>query len=220
MTRNGARTRVDGDQRTRAQCVRVPATHGNDASKRARVASCYEFIRQLPRSGLVQQAHAADAQEACARLMRTAFGFQVNPIMSWWVYGKDKSGKRVVWEIDIDFMQVVFVLGLLVTFFVPALLRGPLAIFADGIRFISAGLACVIVSKISLFRRGIWVSWGPRVMSKWWARLYKVGYALIAIGIFLVLVAHGRASHPNPPLYPTWGLQQEGERNRALPRRG
>lgn len=140
--------------------------------------------------------------------------------MSWWVYGKDKSGRRVVWEIDVDFMQVVFVLGILATFFAPALLRGPTAIFADGIRFIGAGLACLVVSKVSLFRRGVWFSWGPRAMTKWWARLYKVGYAIIAIGIFLVLVAYGRAWHPNPPLYPTSGSQPRGERNGALPRRG
>jgi hypothetical protein len=114
--------------------------------------------------------------------------------MSWWVYGKDRSGKRVVWQIDVDFMQVVFVLGLLVTFFAPALLRGPMAIFADGIRFLVAGVACLLVSKTSLFRRGMWVSWGPAAMTKWWARVYKLGYALMAIGVFLVLVAYGRAS--------------------------
>jgi hypothetical protein len=31
-------------------------------------------------------------------------------------------------------------------------------------------------------------------MTKWWARLYKLGYALMAVGIVLVFVAYGRAS--------------------------
>ena len=63
-------------------------------------------------------------------------------------------------------MQVIFVLGLVVTFFAPAFLRGPIAIFADGIRFLVAGVGCLVVSKISLFRREVWVSWGPKVMTK------------------------------------------------------
>jgi hypothetical protein len=114
--------------------------------------------------------------------------------MSWWVYGKDKSGRRVVWEIDVDLMQVVFLLGLVLTFFAPAFLRGPMAIFADGIRFLVAGLGCLVVSKTPLFRRDIWVSWGPRLMTKWWGRLYKLGYALMTIGAFLIVVAYGRVS--------------------------
>jgi hypothetical protein len=68
--------------------------------------------------------------------------------MSWWVYGRDKNRKPAVWQIDVDLMQVVFVLGLLVTLFAPSLLRGPTAIVADGIRFLFAGVGCLIVAKI------------------------------------------------------------------------
>lgn len=56
--------------------------------------------------------------------------------MSWWMYGRDETGRRVVWQVDTNPMQVVFLLGLVVTLFAPAPLRGPMAIYADGIRFL------------------------------------------------------------------------------------
>src|SRR5207249_12045958 len=46
---------------------------------------------------------------------------------------------------------------------------------------------------ISLFRRGIWVSWGSGPMTVWWSRVYKLGYILISVGVALILVAHGAA---------------------------
>jgi hypothetical protein len=112
--------------------------------------------------------------------------------VSWWVNGRDKSGKRALWAIDVDLMQIVLVAGLAVTLFAPRLLRGPAAIFGDAIRIFGVGFACLAASKVSLFRRGIWISWGPRLMTKWWARVYKLGYALMAISVFLGLVAYGR----------------------------
>jgi len=49
------------------------------------------------------------------------------------------------------------------------------------------------MAKVSLFRRGIWVSWGSGPMTVWWSRVYKLGYILISVGVALILVAHGAA---------------------------
>lgn len=113
--------------------------------------------------------------------------------MSWWVYRRNADGRHEVWQIDVDLMSIVFVLGLLVVFIVPRWMRGPVAIASDGGVVLSAGLMCLVAAKISLFRRGVWVSWGPRLMTKWWARLYKLGYALMFVGVFLFLLAYGVA---------------------------
>ncbi len=110
--------------------------------------------------------------------------------MSWWMYRRDADGRFVVWQIDVDLMIIVFVLGLLVTFVVPRWMRGPTAIASDAGVLLLAGLSCLTASKISLFRRGVWGSWGPRLMTKLWARLYKIGYGLIFGGVFLLLLAH------------------------------
>ncbi len=110
--------------------------------------------------------------------------------MSWWMYRRDADGRPVVWQIDVDLMFIVFALGLLVTFVVPRWMRGPTVIASDAGVLLFAGLLCLVASKISLFRRGVWVSWGPRLMTKWWARLYKIGYGLILAGVLLLLLAH------------------------------
>lgn len=110
--------------------------------------------------------------------------------MSWWVYRRNADGRHEVWQIDVDLMSIVFVLGLVVTFVVPRWMRGPIVVASDGGVLLVAGLLCLVASKISLFRRGIWVSWRPNLMTKWWARLYMVAYALIFGGVLLLLLAH------------------------------
>lgn len=93
-------------------------------------------------------------------------------------------------RIDIEPMGLIFILGLIVTLMVPRWMNRPIAILSDAVVILSTGLLCVIAAKISLFRRGVWVSWGPRLMTKWWARLYKVGYVFMGLGVFLLLLAY------------------------------
>ncbi len=50
------------------------------------------------------------------------------------------------------------------------------------------GLAPLVRAKMSLFRRGVWISFGPSRLSPELRRAYWTGYAFIAIGVFLNLV--------------------------------
>ncbi len=50
------------------------------------------------------------------------------------------------------------------------------------------GLILLIISKVSLFRRGIWFSFGPKLMTRGYARLYKLAYVLIGTGVFFLLM--------------------------------
>jgi hypothetical protein len=93
-------------------------------------------------------------------------------------------------RIDIEPMGLIFILGLMVTLVVPRWMNRPVAILSDGVVVLSTGLLCVIAAKISLFRQGIWLSWGPKRMTKWWARLYRVGYVLMGFGVVLLLLAY------------------------------
>jgi len=52
--------------------------------------------------------------------------------------------------------------------------------------FVVGGIVCLILAKVSLFRRGIWISFGPALM-KDKARLYKIAYSLMGIGLLLFL---------------------------------
>ena len=52
----------------------------------------------------------------------------------------------------------------------------------------AAGLMLLIGAKLSLVRRGAWISWGPGRLSGMLRRVYFAGYALIATGAVVCLV--------------------------------
>ena len=49
----------------------------------------------------------------------------------------------------------------------------------------AAGVGSLLYAKLSLFRQGIWLSFGPAQMDEEHRRSYCSGYALIVIGIVL-----------------------------------
>lgn len=85
-------------------------------------------------------------------------------------------------------MPPMFVLGLFAALFAPALIRDPQSPIAITLWILLSGFLCLTIAKVSLFRQGIWNSWGPRMMTQGYARLYKVAYILLAIGLFLLFV--------------------------------
>ena len=108
--------------------------------------------------------------------------------MSWWVQRKGKDGRYHQWAIDIDPLLLVTVMGVIASILGPAILRDPASalLVLVSIPFV-AGFLCLLVAKVSLYRRGIWWSWGPSQMSKAVRRLYIVAYCLLGMGA-LVLV--------------------------------
>lgn len=111
--------------------------------------------------------------------------------MSFWWYGRSRGGKRYWWLIDTDPMAVLLMVPFIATVIVLNLLSQPFV----PVGFILGGLACLTVAKTSLFRQGIWFSFGPGLMSQGYARLYKVGYVLIGVGALLVLLSNALMSH-------------------------
>ena len=108
--------------------------------------------------------------------------------MSWWSYEKDASGKT--YYVTPEYSGVYF--------FLPTLIAiGSLLYFVNPtgtVRFLLwSGFSCILMAKLSLFRGGIWNSWGTRQMTVRWARLYKLGYALIVLGIVLIIAAYRAA---------------------------
>ena len=102
--------------------------------------------------------------------------------MSWWIKRKDKDGKTHLWAVDVDPLFFMVLLGLLVGLILPNA-HSP-AFSRASITLMFSGFACFLISKISLFRRGTWVSWGASHMSKRYATLYRVGFGLVLLGIF------------------------------------
>lgn len=105
--------------------------------------------------------------------------------MSWWSYEKDASGKVIYVSSDYSGIYPFFVI--LSTIITLQYLMSP----TGTVRFLLwSGFCCILLAKLSLFRRGIWSSWGTREMTVWWARTYQLGYAFIGLGIVLIIMAY------------------------------
>ena len=106
------------------------------------------------------------------------------------------SDKRYFQTTDIELLLPMLLLGLLVSLVFPSLpARGDsLAGIRTGGMILVMGFLVLSAAKISLFRRGIWTSWGPKRMTVGWSRVYKIGYALMGVGLLITIAAY-RAMH-------------------------
>jgi hypothetical protein len=104
--------------------------------------------------------------------------------MSWWIRRKDKDGKTYLWAVDVDPMSLLILFGLILAIILPN------AYGASNI-FMVSGFLCFLISKVSVFRQGVLISWGPSRMAKGYATLYRAGYVLMLAGVFICLIAWG-----------------------------
>ena len=110
--------------------------------------------------------------------------------MSFWIYRRDSRNGKELWQLDVPVDLALLTTGFLFALIVPAVQRfpTPFAIAAGLITL--TGLILLLLCKLSLFRKGIWISWGSRQMSEGYANLYKPAYGLMVVGVgLLALVA-------------------------------
>lgn len=106
--------------------------------------------------------------------------------MSWWISRKGQHGERDYFLVNVPFETVIAITAILAAMIIPAL-ETPSRALPVSIPFLLLGFLCFIVAKISLFRKGIWSSWGPKQMIRPFKVLYVVGYVFMVLGL-LVLV--------------------------------
>ncbi len=108
--------------------------------------------------------------------------------MSFWWYGRKRNGRRYLWQIDTE----PFAIAMTIVFVVVAVALNLLSNLSLAISLsfvlLIGGLACLVVAKISLYRQGIWLSFGPGHMSRGYARLYKIAYVLMGVAALLTLL--------------------------------
>ena len=95
----------------------------------------------------------------------------------------NKEGK-IRW-IDIEPLTAIILIGLLAAIIGPHNLVRALLILPFALSIL--GLVFLIISKVSLFRQGIWFSFGLKLMTRGYARLYRLSYILIGIGVLFLL---------------------------------
>jgi hypothetical protein len=111
--------------------------------------------------------------------------------MSWWIERTEADGTRTITAIDYSLLHVIFLGGFLAT----------VLLFNQWLAWIPVGLGFLLFlgAKLSLFRRGIWVSWGSSPMAPGARRLYLTGYRLMigeaAVLVLLHLMTHAIGRH-------------------------
>jgi hypothetical protein len=108
--------------------------------------------------------------------------------MSLWLSGRDRSGRTLWWLIDADMAQLIIPIGLAAAILIPNINLHPLLFLKAALALMSAGALGLIRAKSSLFRQGVWASWGYGRMSRWNARWYKASYAVMLGGVILLLI--------------------------------
>jgi hypothetical protein len=106
--------------------------------------------------------------------------------MSFWIYKKDKKGRNILWQIDYDPMVFMVIIGLLAALVGPTIFSNPTFIIISPFLLMLAGFICLIIAKVSLWKKGIWQSFGTRHMSLGYAALYQAAYILMTAGIVML----------------------------------
>ena len=102
--------------------------------------------------------------------------------MSFWIYQKNKDGKSSVTSVTVPFEMIIILLGLLAGLLFPRYFHNEVQFGKDALALTFLGFSLFLISKISLFQRGIWNSWGTKQMKKPFNWLYKVGYVFMGLG--------------------------------------
>jgi len=108
--------------------------------------------------------------------------------MSFWFSYKDKSGRNQV--IGVDFLPpvIIILVGMVAAIILPNLLIHPAPFFYLFCATTGMGLILFLISKASLFSKGMLLTFGTKAMSKPFRVCYYLGYALIVLGALGVLV--------------------------------
>jgi|GEM_PF-2292231 len=110
--------------------------------------------------------------------------------MSFWYYKKEKGGKTSLTAVDIPVLLIMSILGFFVALVGPRIFGSPSQLVIDAFHIIAVGFSLLFISKVSMFMKGIWVSWGYSRMPKLFKLFYMLGYILIGIGLFGFLVVY------------------------------
>lgn len=115
--------------------------------------------------------------------------------MSIWLTKPDKDGKRNIYFAEIPYQIILVAFLLIVATAVPRYVGNRDLVISDSLVLMATGFTMYLASKISLFVKGVWMSWGPGRMAAPFRILYVIGIALMAIGILvLVLGIRGAAA--------------------------
>jgi len=92
--------------------------------------------------------------------------------------------EKLTW-IDVEPIFAIMIVGLLAALIGLNNLLKIIVILPFALSIV--GLVFLIISKVSLFKQGIWFSFGSKLMTRGYARLYRLSYILLGVGVLCLL---------------------------------
>jgi len=114
--------------------------------------------------------------------------------MSYWFIHKDKSGNTQVVAIDLLPIAIPLLVGIIVAIIAPNLLLNPVPFFYLSCVTTGIGFILFSASKVSVFSKGLLLTFGTKAMRKPFRVCYYLGYALIilgAVGVLITMLVYG-----------------------------
>ena len=108
--------------------------------------------------------------------------------MSFWIQTKDKDGRGRTLLVDFPVMLPLAVMIALATQLLLLYCNKPTRLGWHGMGLMVGGLTGLAAAKVSLFRRGVWRSWGPHDLTKPYRMVYLVAYSMMGIGLAMAVV--------------------------------
>ena len=108
--------------------------------------------------------------------------------MSIWVQGRQEGRGRARYSVSVPFQAITLLAAIACAFWAGAFMHSPDAFCTLAVVSLASGLALIAAAKMSLFRRGVWSSWGAGLMARPFRICYRLGYILLAAGMAVFLV--------------------------------
>ena len=112
--------------------------------------------------------------------------------MSIWLGKPGRNGKRSIYFAEIPYQVLLAVFLAILVSALPRYLGRPELVVLDSAVIMAVGFIMYLTSKISLFVKGVWVSWGPGRMVAPFKAVYVLGIALIVLGVLMLSFGIGR----------------------------
>ncbi len=107
--------------------------------------------------------------------------------MSFWFYRKERNNSSA-YSASIPFELILIFFGIFAVAFIPRYIFDSSQMGKYSLTLLIIGFILFSISKLSLFAKGIWNSWGTKQMNKIFKYLYLLGYGLIGISCIGVLI--------------------------------
>jgi hypothetical protein len=94
------------------------------------------------------------------------------------VEGRQEGEGRARYSVSVPFEALTLLAMIVCGFWLRAIMDCPDVFCGVALGCLAAGMILVTVAKVSLFRHGIWYSWGSRSMPRPFAICYRLGCAV------------------------------------------